>query len=71
MNEELFSYNACTGAVCMDHIHIGEEMIPLSQIDKIKVYPDSVHNHYHKIKITHFGNNKLIAAPIQPNTHYS
>lgn len=64
MNEQFFSYNSATAALCMDHIHIGQEIIPLSQVDKIKILPESAHNQHYKIKVSHFGTNKFIASSI-------
>lgn len=43
MNEEFFVYRHENGALCYDHLHLGNELIPLSQVDKIKALPERVH----------------------------
>ena len=61
------SYKAASGALCFDHLHLGNELIPLSQIDKIKCYPEHVHSKYFKLKVSHFNSNKWFASEMQPS----
>ncbi len=66
LNEEFFIYNSANAALCPDHLHLNQETIPLSQIDKVKAFPEHVQNTFYKIKVAHFGSNKFIAAEMKP-----
>lgn len=32
-------YKSVNAALCYDHLHVGNQIIPLLQIDKIKAFP--------------------------------
>lgn len=37
--EEFVVYREVEAALCFDHLHLGGEMLPLSQVEKVKVFP--------------------------------
>lgn len=53
--EQIFTYNSTVASICPDHLHINNDIVPFSEVEKIKMFPDIIHDTHHKIKVTHFG----------------
>jgi hypothetical protein len=67
LSEEAMNYRVASGALCFDHLHLGNELIPLSQIDKVKCFPENVNARFFKLKVAHFNSNKWFATEMRPS----